>query len=359
MDREGQDEATVATLRMRAGGGTRIAHGLDLGLQVLEQRRQRNKVSAILLLTDGQDGSCRSQLPQLLQRAGKLGCGIYAFGFGRDHDSELLREIGEQARTPFTYVEETALVREAFAGVVGGLSSVVAQQVQLSLRCQVQLKEVNTPFQVQREGESVATVTIPDIFAEERRDILVELSVPSGAGPASGSFALLEASARYVAVGEQEVLMQTPAVTMTVDRVDEPQTPEQEPDAEVADQRERWEVTRVLEEASKQSDEGHFEAAQQLLRNKRQALPKNRPVTEALSLELEDAEQRMANTMTWSTGAHEVKDATVMHQMQRCTNMFDNKSGIAKKSKGLYARTTQREWISKTAPSGAASSSAP
>ena len=40
------------------------------------------KLAATSRLGFAKDGSCRSQLPQLLQRAGKLGCGIYAFGFG-------------------------------------------------------------------------------------------------------------------------------------------------------------------------------------------------------------------------------------------------------------------------------------
>ena len=35
---------------------------------------------------------------------------------GRDHDSELLREIGEQARTPFTYVEDRDSKEAAFGG---------------------------------------------------------------------------------------------------------------------------------------------------------------------------------------------------------------------------------------------------
>ncbi|CAE7481184.1 ITIH4, partial [Symbiodinium pilosum] len=116
-------------------------------------------------------------LPSLLKRAAKAGCSIYAFGFGTDHDAQMLHEIAEVARTPFTYVENTAAVPEAFAGVVSGLSSIVAQQVQLSIKCDAVLKDVNTPFQVERDGERNAVVTIPDIFAEERRDILLELSV--------------------------------------------------------------------------------------------------------------------------------------------------------------------------------------
>jgi hypothetical protein len=75
MHEEGKDAAKTAVVQLQAGGGTSISAGLDLGLQVMEQRRQRNKVSAILLLTDGQDGSTRAVVPQLLQRAEReCGC---------------------------------------------------------------------------------------------------------------------------------------------------------------------------------------------------------------------------------------------------------------------------------------------
>lgn len=354
MDREGQDEATVATLRMAAGGGTLIASGLELGLQVLEQRRQRNKVCAILLLTDGQDHSCRAHLPQLLQRASKMGCGIYPFGFGKDHDSVLLRELSERAKTPFTYIEETSAIKEAFAGVVGGLSSIVAQQVQVTLRCHARLKEVNTPFEVLRHSDQTATVTIPDIFAEERRDILVELEVP--ADSVAEETVLLEASAQYVAVREAaEVRVQTPVVAMSVQRVDEPQ-PEQEPDEEVFEQRQRWEVTSVMEEASRRSDQGDFEEARQLLNSKRQTLRESRPsrTTQALQLELEDAESRMRNFGTWTLGSHEVRDATTMHLMQRTTNTIASCSlgGEAKTSKSLYVSSIQSASIRRSTVAG-------
>merc|ERR1712025_660021 len=140
MDKEGKNDAIVSTLRLAAGGGTSIAAGLDTALSVMERRRQRNKVSAILLLTDGQDGSTRSRLPELLQRAARANCAIYAFGFGRDHDAALLSEIAEQAQTPFTFVEDTNKIREAFAGAVGGLCSMVAQGVQLTIQAHVPLK---------------------------------------------------------------------------------------------------------------------------------------------------------------------------------------------------------------------------
>jgi len=347
MDREGKDEAMLETMRLSAGGGTSIAAGLDMGLSVLEGRRQRNSVSAILLLTDGQDHSSRHQLHALTQRAGTIGCGLYAFGFGADHDAELLREISEQARTPYSFVENTATVKEAFAGVVGGLSSIVAQKVELSLESKVVLKAVNTPFEVLQDGNK-AKVTIPDLFAAERKDILVELSVPTGDGPVE----LLTASARYLDLrGSRTVLVQIPPVTMSVELVDEPQ-PEMEPDAEVSDQRERVEVTRVLEQAAQQSDQGHFQEAQELIRQQRSRVTKRSKVSEALDLELQDAEARM-NRSSWQLGSAEVKDAFQMHKMQRCTNMTVSASaGVAKKSKAMYMSKTQQTWTERSVAPG-------
>merc|ERR1711988_964954 len=127
----------------------------------MEQRRYRNKVSAILLLTDGKDGSTRSRIPELLRRAAAANCAVYAFGFGADHDAALLSEIAEQAHTPFTFVEETDKIREAFAGTVGGLTSIVAQRVELTLKCQVQLKALHTSFTLRRPSDQEAVVTIP------------------------------------------------------------------------------------------------------------------------------------------------------------------------------------------------------
>jgi Mg-chelatase subunit ChlD len=228
MDMEGKNSATVTTLQLSAGGGTSIASGLSTALDVMEQRRQRNKVSAILLLTDGQDGSTRHQLPALIARAQQANCSIYGFGFGKDHDAALLSDLAEQAQTPFTFVENTENIREAFAGAVGGLSSIVAQAVELTITSHVQLKNVHTPFATRMTSATCACVTIPDIFAGEKRNILVELSVPTSP-TTDDKTKLLEAQVSYRDL-RSGILMQTPVSVMEASVVEEPQ-PEAEPDA--------------------------------------------------------------------------------------------------------------------------------
>jgi uncharacterized protein YegL len=347
MNAEGKNDANVSTLRLAAGGGTSIAAGLDMALSIMERRRQRNKVSAILLLTDGQDGSTRHQLPDLMRRAANSNSAIYAFGFGRDHDAALLSDIAEQAQTPFTFVEDTEKIREAFAGAVGGLSSIVAQSVELRLKFHVPLKMIHTPFPVQ-QMETEATITIPDMFASERRDVLVELSVPAN-NTGIAQTLLLEASAKYIDLRGNRTV-QTAPVAMEAERVEEPQ-PEAEPDEEVSAQRERVEVTRALEDAARASDLGQFDEALRMIDacdGRMKSAKKKSPVSLALGQELEDARNRMCSRASWEDGGRaEMRDATQMHKMQRCTNMMQVEGRAQKSSKAMYCSARQDSWIQK------------
>lgn len=356
MNSEGKNEATLAALRLSAGGGTSIASGLDMALSVMEQRLHLNKVSAILLLTDGQDSSTRSKVPLLAQRAANANCAVYTFGFGKDHDAALLCEIAEQAQTPFTYVEDTEKIPEAFAGAVGGLSSVMAQKVDLTLKCRVPLKTVHTVFPVSHNPNSPfeATIKIPDMFASERRDILVELAVPAD-GSRLGQIVLLEVSAHYIDL-KQNSIVQTAPIAMEATLVDEPQ-PEAEPDEEVSAQRERVQVTRTLQDAAAASDRGQFDVALKMIDEEENhmsgAKHKKTTVSEALGQELVDARNRMQSRSMWEQGGRaEVCDAVQMHKMQRCTNNMQSSASTMKQSKNIYCSATQEGWIQRSKPSG-------
>jgi len=348
MDADGKNDANVGTLRLTADGGTSIAAGLSMAIAMMENRRQRNKVSALLLLTDGQDRRTRHQIPSLVARAAATHCSLISFGFGSDHDAALLSEIAEQARTPFTFVEDVEAVREAFAGAVGGLASVVAQNIELTLKARVPLTTVHTPFEIRRISDTQVTVVIPDIMAEERRDILVELAVPADPSAPSATV-LLEASCVYSDL-KSGSNMAAATVLMETERCDEPQ-PELEPDEEVSAQRERVEVTQALKQAAVCSDQGEFEQAQQVIeRSEQRVRSKKTKTSSAMCLELQDARSRMQSRSAWEHGGRaEVSDACQMHSMQRCAmESGSSKASVSKASKGMYISRAQKSMISKS-----------
>jgi len=348
MTKAGKKQATDAVRSMQAGGGTNIPSGVEVALEVVERRRHRNPVTAILLLTDGQDGSSGETWAPLIQRAQAAGCSLYAFGFGADHDARLLTEVAELAQTPFTYVEDVDQIGAAFAGAIGGLVSVAAQRVEVSLDCNVQLKAAHTPFPTSQDG-SRTVVRIPDILAGERRDILVELSVPARSGDESSDLLLLKASAKYWDLFA-ETDAQCDSAEMHLSRMAE-EEPQPEPDEEVSRQRDRWEVTVVLKEAAAHGEARQFEEAQALLSSHQAKLRNGRKsaVSEALAMELQDAADRLQSDDTWNDGGWaDLGDKRQMHLMQRATNMsVAKKSRGTAQSKALYVTSVQQSWISK------------
>lgn len=383
MTPEGRDAAKIATMRLQANGGTAIPAGLEVALRTLEMRRQRNAVSAIFLLTDGQDGTSRQQVDELVRRCRACGASLYAFGFGADHDSKLLGAFAEAAQTPFTFVEAPGAINAAFAGAVSGLMSVVAQRAKVRIECcagaaagaGAELVKVHTSFSttpLSSDGGATlppgkgATVEIPDLFAGERKDLLVELKVPQlpeGAAAASQSTELLRASVRYYDM-QQRAFVQTAAVVLELERRPAEEQPEQEPDEEVTEHRQRVEVTNVLQEAIGACNQGNYEQARGALAGAKRSLQesvarkkhaKRSQMQEALETELEDAERRCSSaTLFRQGGGAEMQDAMMMMQQQRCTNFTANTScasdAVERKqmSKRMYVQQQQQACIARS-----------
>lgn len=84
-------------------GGTYIGSGLQMGIQILNNRQTKNPLGALLLLTDGQDNNPHdySQLMQTLPE--DIQC--HTFGYGSDHTPDLLVQLAEQGHGgTFTYI---------------------------------------------------------------------------------------------------------------------------------------------------------------------------------------------------------------------------------------------------------------
>jgi len=401
MTAEGKDAAHQAAIRLAAGGGTSIVSGMDCGMSVLEQRRQNNAVSAVFMLTDGQDYSTRGREDALAARCrNSAGASLYVFGFGQDHDAALLSAIAEASKTPFTFAEEPEAIKEAFAGAIGGLMSVAAQNLRVRIEVVqpgASLVKVHTSFTTEplqdlggEEGEALlkkgALVQIPDLFAGERKDLLLELKVPElpaggAAGGGTETTELLKARVRYCDLA-QKATVETSFVALELERRaagEEEEQPEMEPDEEVADQRERVEVTNALELCIAECERGNFSQAQEMIKGRQRRLEETcarrkskgrTPMLEALAGELEDAERRVSSSSAWAAGGlAEISDAVTMHRRQRVTTGWVNASvGLGfgddsddddcergaklraskAKSKGMYLLSTQASKVSKS-----------
>ncbi len=81
----------------------------------------------MFLLSDGLDGGARTQVPATLNNMKMEDTfTINCFGYGSNHDPDMMNGISKLKDGSFYYVEKLDTVDEMFVDALGGLFSVVA-----------------------------------------------------------------------------------------------------------------------------------------------------------------------------------------------------------------------------------------
>jgi Mg-chelatase subunit ChlD len=227
MTKESKKAALRKIKALRTRDCTNLSGGLTLAWQEMMLIDTPNAVRSVFLLTDGQanegvtdtsslvtmvksfnsdsgpdyaalsrmnvgESNNDSKIPAAIALDNKgAPVSLFCFGYGSDHNSEMLRAISEV--TPggaYYFVENDSDVSTAFGDAMGGLLSVTAQSAVLKLSVPppaaamgVKIRDIHHDEKVDR-GDGSYTVSLGDFYAEESRDVVfdVDLSnVPSDA----------------------------------------------------------------------------------------------------------------------------------------------------------------------------------
>ncbi|KAI3882039.1 hypothetical protein MKX03_006249 [Papaver bracteatum] len=159
MTESGKQQALQAVNSLVAGGGTNIVEGLKKGTKDSYTKTINLKEFSSL------------QIP------------IHTFGFGADHDPIMLHSIEESSKGTFSFVEAEGLIQDAFGQCIGGLLSVVVQDLQVHIQsldphlCLNQLKAGSYSTHLTGDNRT-GSVDIGDLYADEERDFIVLLNIP-------------------------------------------------------------------------------------------------------------------------------------------------------------------------------------
>jgi Mg-chelatase subunit ChlD/ribosomal protein S7 len=179
-----------ASPHLYAQGGTAIWEGLRKGLRTLSERTERNPVCTILLLTDGQDSAALNAARGSFEGAAAVrieGLSLHSFGFGTDHDAPVCSGLAALGHGTFSFIEAVNQLGPAFATALGGLLSVSAQELTLTVTPAspgVSIVRAHTHYKTVRDtAAGSVSVFISDLYSGERRDMLFEVSVPATPEP--------------------------------------------------------------------------------------------------------------------------------------------------------------------------------
>uniref|UniRef100_A0A0E0K6K3 RING-type domain-containing protein n=1 Tax=Oryza punctata TaxID=4537 RepID=A0A0E0K6K3_ORYPU len=341
MTETGRQQSLQAVYSLTSNGGTNIAEGLRKGSKVIEDRQAKNPVCSIILLSDGQDTYTVSPTAGVHKAAPEYcallpytsnGCQqvpVHVFGFGADHDSVSLHSISQTSGGTFSFIETEAAIQDAFAQCIGGLLSVVAQDLHVkveSLHPDVHFGSIRSGSYSSRlaDDKRNGSIDVGDMYAEEERDFLVSVNVP----PGYGETALLKVGCVYkdplmketVNMADVQVKISRPAFVSV-----------QSVSIEVDRQKNRLHAAEVMAEARLSAERGDLTHAVSLLEDCRRMIMGSTSgqsgdrLCQALDAELKEMQERMANRQRYeASGRAYVLSGLSSHSWQRATARGDS-----------------------------------
>ena len=198
---------------------------------------------------------------------------VYTFGFGSDHDANMLKDISQAGNGVYYFIDTNEKIPESFADCLGGLLSTVGQNI--SLKVELSNGATISEFVAKKTptynaNKTSAEVALGDLQSEEQRDILMEIQLPecTDLGAAGGIVNYAVAYLSYFNV--ITATMEKATVNLLIERTNtgKPRVS----NLLIDKQKNRILTMRVLEEAQNKADEGKYEEGRQLLKETKSQL---------------------------------------------------------------------------------------
>ncbi len=151
------------------------------------QRKSRNPVAGMLLVSDAADSTRRAQMDLVLARAEAANAPIHSFGYGRSHDPASLWLMSNHTSGTYTFVNDWYDLRSCLAGCIGGMMSIGSMSMKLHLkvvdgnRFRIRKASGGPSSIVASDGRNV-DVDVGELRYGERKEMLIEVELDNSDG---------------------------------------------------------------------------------------------------------------------------------------------------------------------------------
>jgi len=166
---------------------TNINAGIRDAFDVLLARKEVNEITSIFFLSDGSDtcGNNSTDIVNLIKyydaqmNLKNMDYKINSFGYGNDHDEEVLCSMSAHKNGSFFYIKDLKLVDECFIECLGNLISIFARNASVDVFLADDIRFVNkhgAAWQKDQEGQK-ATLSIGSVYAGMSKNYLCDIEV--------------------------------------------------------------------------------------------------------------------------------------------------------------------------------------
>lgn len=251
---------------VNASACTNINAGLRDAFDVLLARQEVNDLTSIFFLSDGDDtcGNSNSDIANLLDHYSELmqeknmNYTINSFGYGTDHDEEVLYNLSNFTSGNFFYIKDIQLVDECFIECLGNLTSVFARNasIDIFLHNGITFTEQYGHSWVEGNQKQKASLKIGSIYAGMTKNYVCILSIDS---IKSDTDVLRLMVATFTFNLEDDIVLRT--LELKLDIVDDDNLGEI--NKEVEENYNRVEAAKLLKVVEEQVSKGNVSQAQQ------------------------------------------------------------------------------------------------
>eukprot|EP01121_Diplochlamys_sp_Union-15-3_P020851 TRINITY_DN8267_c0_g1_i2.p1 TRINITY_DN8267_c0_g1~~TRINITY_DN8267_c0_g1_i2.p1 ORF type:complete len:500 (+),score=81.14 TRINITY_DN8267_c0_g1_i2:100-1500(+) len=341
MDADGKQNASLALKRLSARGQTNISGGLLQALDMIRTQKNGNEVSSVLLFSDGKanigivsTAAIVRAVEGVFNQLNSV-CSVFTFGYG-EPDPEYLKSVSDVGNGMFYFIDKAEAIPDAFADCLGGLLSVVAQNIVLTIEASksTKIKQVLTHYRTEIESPGAfVKVYIGDLYSEEQKDIMVLVEVTPIDEPKE-SDNIVEFNLQYLNVlGKgQHSEFQREWVKATRSKQTPPEIIINKP---IDKQKNRLTAAQALESALKAGKDNDYNSARQHLEVAKSRIQSSSTATDeycsGLVRQLDQCSQDVKDKKEWKkTGEAKLTSMLTSHTQQRATHVVSSYSTKSK-----------------------------
>lgn len=338
-------------------GGTNMMLGLTQALEVMKNRKYKNKVTSIFMLSDGLDnvGNVDNNFKTTLETMDIQDVfTMNTFGFGNDHDPELMRKLATIKDGNFYYIEKLDLVDEFFVNALGGLLSVIGEKFSLKISANneppfsdLRISKVFGSQWKYNEEEKNYAFHMNQLWLGVAKELILELNIPpikKKIGDLERNRIFLKANVEVNSITENKIIKKDIELGFSLYNEDE-DVPEEakKVNEEVMKNYLRVQGAEAIQEARILADQGKFDEGKKLIQENLKCFEaeefKNDQKLNILKSDMIEIEKLCEPKQYGIKGQKFMMQQEMFHVEQRCNN-------VSTEYEDAYCNTKQKNMLS-------------